>query len=141
MIAAHDITPHRYVSYYLCSAFLSLVLGSSRPHGCQTASAHCKKFNSPGISGTYLHVKSLFSCTQWNYFVGERQYNSSAFLYFSSTLALIVFIWAARERQSAYKIAVSLSHCEICLTIVWIMFITVATKRGAEHSCQCVVWF
>lgn len=70
--------------------------------------------------------------------------NSLAFLYFVSlvdpTSALIIFICAAREMQSAYKTAISLSHCEICLPI-WIMFIIVAAKKAAEHSCQCVVWF
>lgn len=50
------------------------------------------------------------------------------------TSALIVFIWAAKERQSAYKTAISLRHREICLTIVWIMFIIVAAKKAAEHS-------
>lgn len=73
--------------------------------------------------------------------------NSWAFPYFPPPLfdtlprALIVFIWAAKERQSAYKAAISLSHCEICLTIVWIMFIIVAAEKAAGRSCQCVVWF
>lgn len=52
----------------------------------------------------------------------------------------MVFICPAREKQNAYKTAVPLSHCEICLTISW-DHIRYCSSENRQQNAVVSVWF